>query len=199
MVRSVPESCSLRSRRSSGGRVRSNGRVVKEEKRAYWSSQFAKHRSALGGFIRGRIPDPWDAEDLMQEVYWRLLRLEDGERGPIHNVKAYLYTVATNLLRERAVLYRRADRTVDIQDMLLNLVSPDGSAQDAVERQLRLTHLAEVIEQLPPKCRAVLVMQYREEMSYREIADRLGVSVHMVKKHVVRALELCRHGLAGYR
>lgn len=172
---------------------------MKEDKRAYWSDQFARYRSALGGFIQRRIPDPWDAEDLVQEVYWRLLRLEDGDRAPIHDVKAYLYTVATHLLRERAVLYRRARRNVDIQDVLLELVAPEGSAHDAVERQLRMVRLAEVIERLPPKCRAVLVMQYREEMSYAEIAERLGVSVHMVKKHVVRALELCRRGLAGYR
>lgn len=172
---------------------------MNEDKRAYWSHQFAQHRAALGGFIQRRVPDPWDTEDLVQEVYWRLLRLESGGREPIHNVKAYLYTVANNLLRERAVLYQRAHRNVDIQDVLLELVSPEGSAHDAVERQLRMARLAEVIERLPPKCRAVLVMQYREDMSYGEIAERLGVSVHMVKKHVVRALELCRRGLAGYR
>jgi len=53
------------------------------------------------------------------------------------------------------------------------------------------------IERLPAKSRAVLLMQYRDDLSYREIAERLKVSTHMVKKHVVKALALCRRDAGG--
>ena len=43
----------------------------------------------------------------------------------------------------------------------------------------------------------MLLMQYRDDLSYREIAERLKVSTHMVKKHVVKALALCRRDAGG--
>jgi RNA polymerase sigma-70 factor (ECF subfamily) len=47
-------------------------------------------------------------------------------------------------------------------------------------------------EHLSPKCRAVIILQYRDELSYQQIAERLHISTHMVKKYVMQALGLCR-------
>ncbi len=55
--------------------------------------------------------------------------------------------------------------------------------------------MQELLAALPERTRAVLVMQYRDGLSYREIAQRMGVSSHMVKKHVVRGLATCRQAL----
>jgi RNA polymerase sigma factor (sigma-70 family) len=51
------------------------------------------------------------------------------------------------------------------------------------------------LHSLPERTRAVLVMQYRDGLSYKQIAERMNISPHMVKKHVVRGLSVCRRAL----
>lgn len=166
------------------------------ETKASWTRLFAQHHASLSGFFRRRVADQGDAEDLAQEVYLRLLRADGDGRGTIRNPEAYLYTVAVNLAGEHAALRRRAPFNAEDVDRLAEQLASDECAEDDVDRERRMQRLADVIERLPPKPRAVLVMQYRDGLSYREIAAHLGVSVHMVKKHVVKALALCRLSLA---
>jgi RNA polymerase sigma-70 factor (ECF subfamily) len=68
--------------------------------------------------------------------------------------------------------------------------------EDAAEREQRSQRLQALLATLPEHTRAVLVMQYRDGLSYKQIAERLGVSSHMVKKHVVRGLSVCRRAMA---
>lgn len=159
---------------------------------------FVTHQAALAGFFRRRVAHAWDAQDLAQEVYLRLLRVDGGEGSAIANPEAYLFTVASNLAKEHAVLQRRHALGVDIAQLLPELEAPQGSAEDAAERDFRRQRLAAMLDRLPPRCKAVMLMQYRDGMSYEEIAGQLGVSTHMVKKYVVKALALCRRGLARY-
>lgn len=171
---------------------------MQQDKRAFWARIFAKHHAALNGFFRRRIAHPWDAQDLAQEVYLRLLRVDSREEGEsINNPEAYLYTVAANLVKEHGILQRRMSASVDISAVFPELEAPGGSAEDALEREARQQWLMETLERLPPKCRAVMIMQYRDNMSYEEMAQTLGVSTHMVKKYVVKALAQCR-SLARY-
>ncbi|MET0290156.1 MAG: sigma-70 family RNA polymerase sigma factor [Pseudoxanthomonas sp.] len=173
---------------------------MNSKKTPAWARSFQQYQNSLRSFLRRRVPDTWEVEDLVQEVYWRLLHADTdaGEREAIHNIRAYLFTVAANLVRERAVLYQRAALQVDITDVLSELHAPDASPEDHAYRQARRLRLIEVISTLPPRCKAVIVMQYREGMSYAEIADAMGISTHMVKKYVVRSLNLCRRALANY-
>jgi RNA polymerase sigma factor (sigma-70 family) len=54
-----------------------------------------------------------------------------------------------------------------------------------------------VLMQLSPKCRAAVALRYRQELSYEEIGERLGVSSNMVKKYLVQALAHCRCRMAS--
>src|ERR1700685_969340 len=58
----------------------------------------AQHYAALTGFFRRRTSQPLDVQDLVQEVYLRLLRMDQSEGTVIHNPEAYLFTVANNLV-----------------------------------------------------------------------------------------------------
>src|SRR5687767_659277 len=78
------------------------GRRVIDDRRSNWATIFAKHQTLLTRFFRRRVSHTWDAQDLTQEVYLRLLRAD--ERELIRNPEGYLRTVANNLLREYAVL-----------------------------------------------------------------------------------------------
>ncbi len=163
-------------------------------KRSYWDQLFGQHRPGLAAFIRRRIRRPADAPDLTQEVYLRFLRADRAEL--IRNPEAYLYTVAANLLREQAVLERRWERAVDVGELsadaaLVNFRTPE----DEVDLEARMARIANLIDMLPAKFRAVLIMQYRDGLTYEQIAERLGVTTHAVKKYVMQGLALCRKRL----
>jgi RNA polymerase sigma-70 factor (ECF subfamily) len=168
---------------------------MRDDKRSYWDHLFGQHGPALAAFIRRRVRRPADVSDLTQELYLRFVRADRAEL--IRNPEAYLYTVAVNLLREQSVLERRWGRSVDaaepaLEPALVNFRTPE----EEVELEGRMARIAQMIEALPAKPRAVLVLQYRDGLTYEEIADRLGVTTHAVKKYVMQGLALCRKRLA---
>jgi RNA polymerase sigma factor (sigma-70 family) len=156
---------------------------------------FARHRDALQGFFHRRLRSKADAADLAQEVYVRMLRVPDPEG--IRNPEAYLYTVAANLLKESAAAERRRGTGSSIDEVdVAQLVDSFRAADEAVDVERRVARLREVLKQLPPKCCAAVVLQYRYGLSYQEIGERLEVSPHMVKKYLGQALGHCRRRMA---
>jgi RNA polymerase sigma factor (sigma-70 family) len=142
-----------------------------------------------------RVRSHPDAAELAQEVYVRMLRVPDMEA--IRNPEAYLYTVASNLGKEHARHERKHGGALDIddpqvQEQLAELPAFVGQ----LDTEQRIKRLGEVLHQLPPKCRAAVVLQYWHGLSYEEIAQRLGVSTHMVKKYLSQALVHCRRRMA---
>lgn len=156
---------------------------------------FTDHRAALQSFFLRRVRTKADAADLAQEVYLRMLRISDP--AAIRNPVSYLYTVAHNLVKENAVLDRRQANGVDIEDLsaqeqLRTLPAFDGEL-DATQRAARLKV---VLQQLRPKCRAAVELRFTHELSFREIAQHLGISPQMAKKYVAQALAHCRRRMA---
>jgi RNA polymerase sigma-70 factor (ECF subfamily) len=154
----------------------------------------AEHGTVLRGFFVRRGANH-EAEDLVQETYLRLLRAHERQAGTIANPEAYLFTVALNLAREQAARRRRSPLPIDELENLTTLLAAEESVEDAAERAQRRQRLQALLGILPERTRAVLVMQYRDGLSYKQIAERLNVSPHMVKKHVVRGLSVCRRAL----
>ena len=164
-----------------------------EPRQAFIERLFARHRDALQAFFYRRIRTKPDAADLAQEVYLRMLRVP--ETDAIRNPEAYLYTVAANLLKENAVADRRQMQFLEAEDAAQDTSSVDGS----LDTSRRIERLREVLRQLPPKCHAAVLLQYRHDLSYQEIANRLEVSPHMVKKYLSQALSHCRRRMASLR
>jgi RNA polymerase sigma factor (sigma-70 family) len=156
---------------------------------------FAEQRTALQAFFRRRIRRQDDVADLAQEVYLRMLRVSD--RDAIRNPVGYLYTVASNLVKEHAALERRQANSVDIADapaeeQLETLPTFEGDT----DARLRAARLKVVLQELRPKCRAAVVLRFTHELPYREIALHLGVSQQMAKKYVAQALGHCQRRMA---
>ena len=166
-----------------------------ETKKTLVERLFAEHGRALQAFLYRRVRQHPDAAELAQEVYLRMLRVAD--MTAIRNPEAYLYTVASNLAKEHARQERQGGAALDVDDPLVQEQLAElpafGSQLDAAERVKRLR---EVLQQLPPKCQAAVVLQYWQGLSYEEIAQRLGISTHMVKKYLSQALVHCRRRMA---
>ena len=169
-----------------------------ETKKTVVARLFAEHRHTLQAFLYRRVRRQPDAAELAQEVYVRLLRVPDI--GAIRDPGAYLYTVAGNLARDHARSERPRGTELDVDDPLVQeeLAELPGFAGQLDAAQ-RVKKLGEVLDQLPPKCHAAVVMQYWQGLSYEEIAPRLGVSTHMVKKYLSQAMVHCRRRMARLR
>ena len=162
-----------------------------DDKKVLVERLFMAHRNALVAFFQGRVRVRSDAPDLAQEVYVRMMRLRNIEA--IENPEAYLFTVAANLVKEQGARQQRHGTEVDVEDaavqgQLAELPTADGQLDTA----LRVRRLGEVLQQLPPKGQAAIVLQYVHGCSYQEIAQRLNISPRMVKKYLTQALALCR-------
>ena len=166
-----------------------------EQARRRLARMFEEHAPLLRGFFVRRGARQ-DAEDLVQETYLRLLRAHEGKGEPIANPEAYLFTVAQNLAREQAARRRWSTLSIEEVEGPGQSLASGECVEDAAEREQRRQRLQAALGTLPEHTRAVLVMQYRDGLSYKQIAERMGVSAHMVKKHVVRGLSVCRRALA---
>ena len=168
-----------------------------DERRGFVEKLFAEHRRALQAYFHRRIRTKSDAPDLAQEVYVRMLRVSNPEA--IRNPQLYLYTVASNLVKEHSTLDRRQAGQLDIDDATvqqrLGDLPPLESHLEASDMAMRL---AAALEQLPERWRTALILQYRYGLTYQEIADRLGVSSNMVKKYLAQGLGHCRHHMARW-
>jgi RNA polymerase sigma-70 factor (ECF subfamily) len=159
---------------------------------------FAEHDGALRRFFRRRVRREADVAELAQDVYRRMLTVSDPSE--IRNPEAYMFTVANNLLGERAVLARRERDSVDVEDPTVQerlAEIPSFGGQIDTERRVR--RLRQVLLQLTPDCRLAVVLHFWHQQTYEEIAERLGVSTNMVKKHLSNALVHCRRRMVSLR
>ena len=148
-------------------------------------------------FLARRVRAGVDARDLAQEAYVRLLRLD--RKDLIREPLAYVYRVASNLLHEFE-LKRRAD--LEVARRLTDEQTIHGEPvvlENEAEAQALGEQMNRVLQELTPKCRAVLLLHRRDGMTYDEIAEQLGISSSMVKKYLSIGLRHCRRGLEELR
>jgi RNA polymerase sigma-70 factor (ECF subfamily) len=166
-----------------------------EVKKTLLERLFSEHGGALQAFLYRRVRQHPDAAELAQEVYVRMLRVPD--MASVRNPEAYLYAVASNLAKEHAQRGARDRSALNIDDPLVQEQLAELPAFGRqLDRERRIQRLREVLDQLSPKCRAAVVLQYWHGLSYEEIARRLGVSTNMVKKYLSQALVHCRRRMA---
>jgi RNA polymerase sigma factor (sigma-70 family) len=168
-----------------------------ESSKAFVERLFA-HRGALQAFFYRRLRTKSDSADLVQEVYVRMLRVSDTDA--ILNPEAYLFTVARNLLTENAAVDRRQAEAADVGEVDSRQPLPGVPEFDtALDVTRGVARLRVVLKQLSPECCAAVMLKYRHELSYQEIADRLEVSPSMVNKYLSQALSHCRRRMARLR
>jgi RNA polymerase sigma factor (sigma-70 family) len=145
-----------------------------------------QERPRLRNFIRRRVADEGDAEDILQDVFYELIQAYRMMK-PIEQVGAWLYRVARNRIID---VFRRARPQQSLADAVINedggsdltledlLPSPDEGPEAAFAHAVLVDELAAAIEELPPDQRLVFVAHEVEGRSFKELAAETGVSVN---------------------
>ncbi len=144
-----------------------------------------REQSRLQRFIRRRVPDPRDAEDILQDVFYALVEA-NRLLMPIGHVTGWLFRVArnriTDVFRKKKPELLSAGAVAEGDDEPLRLEdllpSPDAGPEALYARRLLLDQLAMALDELPREQREVFVAHELEGRSFKEMAAQTGVSVN---------------------
>lgn len=152
-----------------------------------------------------RLVGEGEAEDLAQEVFVRVNQALPGFRGE-SQLSTWIYRIATNAAidRTRAGTFKQAAREacLDEADAVPAASIWTGEPAPSLDQQLlsqqRFECFAQYVRQLPPKYRAVLVLSELEELSDKEIAEILELSLGAVKIRLHRGRRMLLRELKGH-
>jgi len=165
-----------------------------------------RERARLKGFIRRRVADPRDVEDVLQDVFYELVEA-NRLLMPIEHVTSWLFRVARNRITD---LYRRAkgeesgagepfrggaaaeDERRSLEDLL---PSPDAGPESLFARNVLLDELDQALDELPDEQREVFVAHEWEGRSFKELSAVTGVGVNTLLARKRRAVLYLRSRL----
>ena len=152
---------------------------------------FRAHNSALIAFLRTRLSSASEAQEVAQEAYTRLLRMDDP--GKIQQPKAFLFRTAANLASDR-IRKRSVRLEAPLDDLFMDwLESPGPERRALLADEMRVVR--EALRELPAKTSQAFVMHLIQDMSFNAISQSMGVPERMVRYHAARALAPCRQRL----
>lgn len=141
----------------------------------------------LRQFLGRRVRSSVEIEDLAQEIYLRLLRAPDLQQ--VRNPQAYLLRVAGNVVAE----WRRqtpptepfsiGDEDAQADDCVPELVLDAALSEERLHRQL---------ERMSPMMRAIVLLRLRDELSYKQIAQELDLTLRQVRRYLARGYDHLR-------
>ncbi len=164
---------------------------LKKKAIEFATSAAVENKRLLRNYLRRRLRSPDDLDDLAQEVYLRLLRIQNEDKiDSVREPMAYVYTVAASVVADwHRSVGRFAARGITIEDgeQELNEAVETVRGEDPADRIARQQHIERLLGQLPPIQAAALLLHSRDGFSYEEIAAKLNLSVGMVHYHLTRA------------
>jgi len=150
------------------------------------SETIAREQARLRQFIRKRVPDEGDAEDIFQDVFYELVAAYRLMK-PVEQVGAWLFRVARNrivdLFRNKRPAVLGNDSTVPTEEGEARrwedlLPSPDAGPEAAYASSVLLEQLDAALEDLPEEQRDVFIAHELEGRSFKELSEATGVSVN---------------------
>jgi RNA polymerase sigma factor (sigma-70 family) len=161
---------------------------------------YRRERTNLLGYIRSRVSNQEDAEDILQEVYTQAIRTIDAA-NPVDNLLGWLYKSASNRVidwyrkkrRQTVSLHAKTGRDDKSGLPLEELLADSGiDAETAFIRNLVIEGLTESIDDLPPEQREVFIRQAVYGETFKEIAADTGISINTLlarKRYAVKFLQ----------
>jgi len=150
---------------------------------------FQKHQLALKRFIARYLRNHHDIEDVAQETFLRAFRA--GQEIKLREPKAYFFRIAKNVavsqlrLKSRQITDYIEDQST--QEALLS----EWTLEEEVMAQQHLGKYCEAVAALAPQCRRVYIMRKVYGMPHKEIAERLGIALKTVEKHLYKGIREC--------
>ena len=163
-----------------------------------------REQPRLRNFIRRRVPDPRDAEDILQEVFYELVEA-NRLLMPIEHVTGWLFRVArnriTDMFRKKkpesfsdAAVANDDEELLRLEDLL---PSPDAGPDAAYARNVLLDELEFALDELPDEQRDVFIGHELEGRSFKEMAAETGVSMNTLLSRKRYAVLHLRERLQG--
>jgi RNA polymerase sigma-70 factor (ECF subfamily) len=169
-----------------------NSEPSNSSQRASLAELDARYRVALMSFFKRRVQSRAEAEDLTQDVLLRVV--QSADRPNFELADGLIFTVATNLLRDRARRLKTRGGELHVQIGSDVERDPDRSLIEDIEpehvllsREM-LARALHALQDLAPRTRQVFVLYRLEGLRQKEIAHLLGISASSVEKHVCKAL-----------
>lgn len=165
------------------------------DKQAFVADLERRHRQRLRRVFTSRLRrGAADAEDLVQEVFLRIIRIDRHE--VIRSSESYLYVVAFHVLHRHLLRRSSAPEAVEFTTLVDEIeTAPQSDPVAHAEMQQQLQGLQGALMQLPEKAQAVLLLHRRDGYSLDEIATQLGFSRANAAKYLSKALLHCRQCL----
>lgn len=154
---------------------------------------YRHHHGWLVNLLWRKLGNVENAADLAQDTFARLLNA--GDAATLREPRAYLTTVSSRLT---AHYFRRLALERAYLDALA--LQPEATAPSPETRALvveALTAVSCMLDQLPPRTREAFLLSQLEGLTYREIAEQLGVTINVVQKAMGKALVLCYNAVYG--
>jgi RNA polymerase sigma factor (sigma-70 family) len=151
------------------------------------------HSRRLHSFVRRRIGNPQDVEDLVQETCLEAIRCMDKFQGQ-SRPETWLFGIAMNLMRN----YYKSARQHDIFDYNDTEDAPHAMAEDTVdtvERHETLERLGKALQTLPHETQLILELVFDAQCSYEEAAAILGIPIGTVRSRISRARGMLKDSL----
>jgi len=148
---------------------------------------YCNHHNWLRGWLRKQVGCSETAADLAQDTFIRILLKETTPQ--LDSPRAYLSTIARGLMANH---WRR--QALEQAYLALLASRPEPLVPSVEEQHLvleTLLQLAEVLEGLPRRDKQIFLLARLDGLKYQEIAGRLGISLNMVQKAMVRAMHNC--------
>jgi len=158
-----------------------------------WNAFDLRFRHVLVAYFERRVHNRTEAEDLSQEVFLRLARKPDKNGG--ENIEAYVFRIAASVLadwgrREKTHKGKAHQPISEPQDdsSLPVILIEDRTPERVLMGKERLQDLEEALLKLKQKTRDIFLLSRVDNYSHQEIAERYGLSVSAVEKHVMKAM-----------
>jgi len=163
--------------------------VGRVEAQSFLRTLVHENHDSLIRFIRRRIGNAEEADDIAQDLYCRIARQPDV--AAIKQPRAYLFRAARNFIfnRNQHRRYTSADAHFSIDDAAeAEIVCSAPSPECVVQSRQELALVEKAIEELSPKCRTVFLLVRFEEQSYKEVAAYMGLTVKSIEYHMRQAI-----------
>lgn len=158
------------------------------DKGNWFKSTFDEHYDSIRRFLYFQCGDVELAEDIAQEVFIKLWDNKENVRK--ETVLSLLYTIAANLLKNH---YKHQKVVLNFQKNATRLEIDNEEADHPIRETQIKEKLDSVLSEMPEKCRVPFLMNRIEDLTYADIAERLGISVKAVEKRMKEALDFVRN------